>query len=86
MIEYAVFLLVIAIFICLVRVIRGPTAPDRVLATDTINSAVIAIIVLLALFYNNSMFVDVALVYAMISFLSTLAVSKYLMGKKHIKG
>jgi multicomponent Na+:H+ antiporter subunit F len=85
MIEYAVFLLVIAIFICLIRAIKGPTAPDRVLAADTINSAVIAIIVLLALFYNNSMFVDVALVYAMISFLSTLTVSKYLMGKKHTK-
>jgi len=82
MIEYAVFLLVVAIFICLVRVIRGPTAPDRVLASDTINSIVIAVIVLLAVFYNNSMFVDVALVYAMISFLSTLIISKYIMEKK----
>ena len=82
MIEYAVFLLVVAIFVCLVRVIKGPTAPDRVLASDTINSIVIAIIVLLALFYNNNMFADIAIVYATISFLSTLAISKYLIKVK----
>jgi multicomponent Na+:H+ antiporter subunit F len=82
MLEYVIFLLVIAAFICMLRVVKGPTAPDRVLATDTINSIVIAIIVMLALFYNNNMFADIAIVYATISFLSTLAISKYLMKAK----
>ncbi len=79
MLEYAIALLVVSVFICVLRVVKGPTAPDRVLASDTINSIVIAAIVLLAVYYNNQMFADVALVYAMISFLSTLAISKYLM-------
>jgi multicomponent Na+:H+ antiporter subunit F len=74
-------LLVLAIFIAAARAIRGPTAPDRVLASDTINSVVIAVIVILSVYYNNQMFADVAIVYAMISFLSTIAISKYLMDK-----
>lgn len=85
MIEYAIFLMVVAAFICLLRVARGPTASDRVLASDTINSIVIAIIVSFSVYYKNPMFADVAIVYAMISFLSTLAVSKYLMNKRKWK-
>jgi multicomponent Na+:H+ antiporter subunit F len=87
MIEYVIFLVVIAAFICMLRIAKGPTAPDRVLAADTINSMVIAIIVLLALFYNNNMFADIAIVYATLSFLSTLAIAKYLMkAKEEVKG
>ena len=86
MIEYALFLLVVAAFICFLRAVKGPTAPDRVLASDTINSIVIAAIVLLAVYYGNQMFADVAIVYAMITFLSTLAIAKYLMGKSQKGG
>ena len=82
MIEYFVLLLVISVFIILIRLARGPTAADRVLATDTINSVIMGIIVLLGIYYGNQMFVDIAIVYAMISFLATLAVSKYLMKKE----
>jgi multicomponent Na+:H+ antiporter subunit F len=82
MIEYLVLLLVISVLIILIRLARGPTAADRVLATDTINSLIIGIIVLLGIYYGNQMFVDIAIVYAMISFLATLSVSKYLMKKE----
>ncbi|MCX6818359.1 MAG: cation:proton antiporter [Candidatus Aenigmarchaeota archaeon] len=82
MLEYVLTLLGIAIFVCAARVIKGPTAPDRVLAADTINSVIIAVIVVFAVYFNNQMFADVAIVYAMISFLSTIAISKYLMEKR----
>jgi multicomponent Na+:H+ antiporter subunit F len=85
MIEYVLLLAGLAIFLCALRAIRGPTAPDRVLAADTINSIIIAVIVLLAVYYGNQMFADIAIVYAMISFLSTVAISKYLMGKGELK-
>lgn len=81
MIEYVLALLMIAVSIAAARVVRGPTAPDRVLASDAINSIVIAAIVVVGVYYNNQMFADVAIVYAMISFLSTIAISKYLMDK-----
>ena len=82
MIEYVVFLLVVAVFIGLVRFAKGPTPPDRVLVADTINSLVIGIIVLVSLHYANDMLIDIAIVYAMLSFLGTLAVSKYLIGRE----
>ena len=82
MIDYVIFLLVAGMFIIFVRFVKGPTIADRVLAGDTINSLVIGVIVLVGVYYKNDMFMDIAIVYAMISFLSTLAVSKYLMGRK----
>jgi multicomponent Na+:H+ antiporter subunit F len=82
MIEYVIFLLVVAVFIILVRIARGPTLPDRVLATDTANSIIIGIIVLISLYYNNQIIVDIAIVYAMLTFLGTLALSKYLIGRE----
>ncbi len=82
MIEYVVFLLVIAVFISLVRLARGPTPSDRVLTIDTINSIVIGIIVLISLYYNNQILVDIAIVYAMLAFLGNLAISKYLLGRE----
>ena len=82
MLEYVLILLGLAIFICAARAIKGPTAPDRVLAADTINSVIIAVIVVFAVYFNNQMFADVAIVYAMISFLSTIVISKYLMEKR----
>ena len=82
MIDYVIFLLVAGMFIIFVRFVKGPTIADRVLAGDTINSLVIGVIVLVGMYYKNDMFMDIAIVYAMISFLSTLAISKYLMGKE----
>lgn len=82
MLEYVLILLGIAICVCAARVIKGPTAPDRVLAADTINSVIIAVIVVFAVYYSNQMFADVAIVYATISFLSTIAISKYLTEKR----
>ena len=82
MIEYVMYMLIIAIFIVFVRAIKGPTTPDRVLSVDTINSIVIALIVIFGVYYGNEMVLDVAIVYAMISFLGTIAISKHVMGKE----
>ena len=82
MIEYVVFMLVGAVLIGLVRVARGPTIADRVLAADTINVMIVGIAVSLGLFHNNQMFIDIAIVYAVLAFLGNLAVSKYVLGKE----
>ncbi|MFB6166569.1 MAG: monovalent cation/H+ antiporter complex subunit F [Haloarculaceae archaeon] len=59
------------------RVIRGPTTPDRVVALDTIGTNVVAIAVLFALQSGRGLFVTVSLVLAIIGFISTLAVARY---------
>jgi multicomponent Na+:H+ antiporter subunit F len=72
--------LVLVTFLCLLcsyRVIWGPTVPDRVVALDAIATNVIAIAVLFALKTDRGLFVTVSLVLAIIGFLSTVTVAKY---------
>ncbi len=72
--------LVVVATLCLLcgyRVIRGPTVPDRVVALDAIATNVVAISVLFALKTDRGLFVTVGLVLAIIGFLSTVTVAKY---------
>jgi len=59
------------------RVVVGPTTPDRVVGLDTIATNVVAIAVLYAFATGRGLFVDVALVLAIIGFISTIAVARY---------
>jgi multicomponent Na+:H+ antiporter subunit F len=59
------------------RVIRGPTTPDRVVALDTIGTNVVAIAVLYAMQTVQGFFIDVSLVLAIIGFISTITVARY---------
>ncbi len=63
--------------LCGYRVIRGPTVPDRVVALDAIATNVVAIAVLFALKTGRGLFVTVSLVLAIIGFLSTVIVAKF---------
>jgi multicomponent Na+:H+ antiporter subunit F len=65
--------------LCGYRVIRGPTVPDRVVALDTIGTNVVAIAVLFAFATGRGLFVTVGLVLAIIGFLSTVAVARYVV-------
>ena len=77
----AIFCLAILIIMATIRLILGPTAPDRVIAVDTVNTLTIAIMVLLGVIYSEIIFVDVAIVYGLLSFISTLFVAKYIGGE-----
>ena len=70
--------LAILTFICLYRAYAGPTAADRVVAIDVISTKVAVLIAFLSILTGQESFIDVALVYAMIGFVMTIAVSKYL--------
>lgn len=72
--------LVLIAALCLLasyRVVRGPTVPDRVVALDAIATNVVAISILFALKTDRGLFVTVGLVLAIIGFLSTITVAKY---------
>ncbi|WP_232687554.1 monovalent cation/H+ antiporter complex subunit F [Halobacterium zhouii] len=74
--------LVLASFLTLLcgyRVIRGPTVPDRVVALDTIATNVVAIAILFAISTGESLYITVALVLAIIGFISTVTVAKYVV-------
>ena len=59
------------------RVIQGPTVPDRVVGLDTIGTNVVAIAILFALRTGEGLFVIVSLVLAIIGFISTIAVARF---------
>ncbi|GAB3669148.1 monovalent cation/H+ antiporter complex subunit F [Halopiger thermotolerans] len=63
--------------LCSYRVIRGPTNPDRVVALDAIATNVVAIAVLFALQTERGLFLTVSLVLAIIGFIATVAVAKF---------
>jgi len=76
-----IYILGLAVLLSLIRLAIGPTAPDRVVAFDSVSSIVISLIVILSLQYGNHVYIDIAVVYALIGFLGTLAISKYLVGE-----
>ncbi len=77
----AVLVLVILICLCFIRLILGPTPGDRVVAVDTVNTLTVASLIILGLIYREVIFIDVAIVYALLSFVSTLYIAKYLGGE-----
>ena len=68
----------VGVVLCLLRLLMGPTAPDRAVATDTACTVTTALLVLLALLFRRSIYMDVALVYAVLTFIGLVAVARYL--------
>jgi multicomponent Na+:H+ antiporter subunit F len=66
----------------LIRVIVGPTAADRIVAVDILGVLIIGLTALLSLYYNESFFIDVGLIWALLSLIATLAFSKILEGRQ----
>lgn len=80
--EYLVVLLALlfCVIMAMIRVIRGPTAPDRIVGLDTINTIVISGMIIFGAAFNEVIYIDVAIVYALLSFITTLFIAKYLEG------
>jgi len=75
------FMLVTAgIFLLALRFIFGPTASDRVVAVDGMTTVTTALLVILTLFFRRVIYIDVALVYAVLAFIAVLAIARYLEG------
>ncbi|MDN3523438.1 K+/H+ antiporter subunit F [Halomonas ramblicola] len=72
-------LVVAALLLNVYRLTIGPDMPDRLLALDTMYINSIALIVLLGLWLNTKTYFESALLIAMLGFISTVAVCKYLL-------
>jgi multicomponent Na+:H+ antiporter subunit F len=70
----------LGVILCLVRMIKGPTAPDRAVALDTAVTVTIALLVLIGLVLKRKIYLDVSLVYAVLTFIGTVAIARYLEG------
>ncbi|MEM2878585.1 MAG: monovalent cation/H+ antiporter complex subunit F [Candidatus Hadarchaeales archaeon] len=73
-----IYVMIAAGVMCALRAALGPTAPDRVVGIDALIAISISVLVLLGFHYRAQIYLDVALVYAMLAFIGSLAVAKYL--------
>ena len=75
---FAITAFTLAIALNLYRLIRGPNAEDRILALDTAYINSLALTVLLGIVFNTSVFFEAALVIALLGFLGTVVMAKFL--------
>ncbi len=80
--DILIIILIALCFSCLYRAWRGPTIPDRMVAIDILGVLVAGICALLAIVTKLSFLMDIALAWIFLSFIGTLALAKYLSGRK----
>lgn len=83
--EFLVPVLIVGLLICcamcLYRIANGPTAADRMVAIDILGTVVVGFVAIITAITGKAYLLDIALVWALVSFVGTLALAKYLVGK-----
>ena len=75
----AVLLVSVASVLSLIRLLIGPSVPDRILALDTLYVNTIALVILFGLRQGSMLYFEAALLIAVMGFIGTIALSKYLL-------
>ena len=76
--DFAILAIAVAMALCLWRLLRGPEITDRVLALDTLYINAVTLAILLGLRLNTLLLFEAALIIAMLGFVSTVALGRYL--------
>lgn len=77
MFEIAALIIVLAAILVLYRAVEGPLIYDRMLAVNVIGTKTVVLLALTGFIYERPSFLDIALVYALINFIATIALLKY---------
>jgi multicomponent Na+:H+ antiporter subunit F len=77
--QFALAVLLISILLALARLIKGPAAADRIVALDLISILIVAFLAAYSIYAGETSFLDVAIGYALIAFLGTVALARFLM-------
>ena len=77
LIDLLIWIILAAALLGFVRVVRGPTVPDRIVASDAVSTMLTMVIVLVSLRWHNPVFLDVALAFAVLAFADVLIMAKY---------
>lgn len=79
--EVCILILAILILLACYRLIFGPTTPDRVVALDVINTFIVGIMFAVGVVFEENIFVDVAVLYAVLSYIGTIYLAWYIGGR-----
>jgi len=74
--------LLLASFLCLFRIASGPTPPDRTVAIDILGTVIVGFTCLYAMITEQEFYMNVAIAWALLSFIGTVALAKYLEGRR----
>ncbi len=75
-IKISAVILSVSVILCMIRAIIGPETADRIIAVNVVCTKIIVIITMISFLLEESYFIDVALTYAMISFIASIIISK----------
>ena len=76
----AMIVLGLCLFVCLFRAVRGPSTSDRIVAVNMTGTFVITITLFLSLLMKEDYLMDIALIYAMLSFLAVVLLCRIYIG------
>lgn len=68
-----------ALLVTLVRIVRGPTLPDRVLGLDMLVAIAIGFIAVIAVKTGFSLYIDIAIALGLVGFLATIALARFVL-------
>lgn len=85
-IALASVMLTLSVALSFVRLLRGPSLPDRVVAFDLMTTVAVGIMAVYTISTGETVYLDVAIVLALISFLGTVAFARYLEQRGRKKG
>jgi len=77
--ELAFVMVGLALILSFYRLVKGPSIPDRILALDTLYINTIALLILFGLYLGSALYFEAALLIALMGFVGTVALSKYLL-------
>lgn len=77
----AMMFLSVTIFFCLIRAIKGPRMTDRLVAVNMISIKGIVLILLLGEYLHDNQFLDISLVYTLLSFLAVICLARNMLAK-----
>ena len=78
-IQIAFVMIAISIILNIYRLVAGPSVADIILSLDTIYVNAIALLIILSIYLNNNLYFEAALLIAVMGFVGTVALSKYLL-------
>ncbi|AEH60893.1 multisubunit sodium/proton antiporter, MrpF subunit (2.A.63.1) [Methanosalsum zhilinae DSM 4017] len=78
LLNFALTFMAFALVPCIYRIIRGPTIPDRVVALDAMAMVIVVMLGVFSYVRDSVYFMDAALVLAIIAFVGTIAIAKYI--------
>ncbi|MBU4312697.1 MAG: hypothetical protein KJ706_08275 [Candidatus Omnitrophica bacterium] len=79
--QRAFYILLLACLLCLYRIMRGPTSADRAVTIDMLGVLIVGFCAIMGISTGRSWYIDIAIAWALQSFIATLELAKFLEGK-----